>query len=462
VSFPPAFVWGAAASAYQIEGAANADGRGRSVWDVMCRKKGAIWGGHTGDVACDHYHRDREDVALMKEIGLRAYRFSISWPRVIPEGTGAVNPRGLDFYDRAVNELVAAGITPYVTLFHWDFPQALYERGGWLNRDSAAWFADFANVVVGRLSDRVRHWMTINEPQVFLQHGHRLGIHAPGDTPPLGRVLRAGHNVLLAHGKAVQAIRANSKVKCQIGLAPVGVVKFPATEGTADIEAAHKATFAVSSEDLFNNTWWMDPVFFGAYPEDGRRAYGAAAPEVQPGDMSQINQPLDFLGLNIYFGEVVRAGADGKPQRVEHRAGEPHTTMDFPVTPEALYWGPRFLGERYRVPIYITENGMASRDWIALDGKVHDPQRIDFLRRYLVQLRRAMRDGADVRGYFHWSILDNFEWAAGYKERFGLIYVDYATQKRALKDSAWWYRRVTCSNGASLDESPGAVSDEAR
>ncbi len=428
----------------------------------MCRKTGAIRGGHTGEVACDHYHRYREDVALVKELGLPAYRFSISWPRVTPEGTGAVNPEGLDFYDRLVDELGAAGIAPYATLFHWDFPQALYEREGWLNRESADWFAEFAKAVVERLSDRVRRWITVNEPQVFLQHGHRLGIHAPGDTLPLDRVLLAGHNVLRAHGKAVQAIRAVSKTRCRAGYAPVGVVKFPATDGAADIKAARKATFSVIGDDLFNNTWWMDPVFFGAYPEDGRRVYGAAVPEIQPGDMEQINQPLDFLGLNIYFGEEVRAGADGEPQPVEQEAGSPLTTMDFAVTPEALYWGPRFLGERYRIPIYITENGMASRDWIARDGKVHDPQRIDFLRRYLVQLRRAIRDGADVRSYFHWSILDNFEWTAGYRERFGLIYVDYANQKRVLKDSAWWFKRVISSNGASLDESASVAAPEAR
>lgn len=457
LSFPRGFVWGAGASSYQIEGAATEDGKGPSIWDTMCQKKAAIYGGQTGDVACDHYHRYQGDVRVMQEINLAAYRLSVSWPRVIPDGIGKVNTKGLDFYDRLVDALMASGITPYVTLFHWDFPQALYLRNGWLNRESADWFAGYATVLVERISDRVKHWITINEPQVFLHHGHLEGVHAPGDRLSLKQVLDAGHNVLRAHGKAIQAIRGASKGDCQVGYAPVGVVRIPETDSKQDLEAASRSMFSVAEGHLFNNTWWIDPVLCGGYPEQGLQLYGESAPTILAGDMETIHQQLDFLGLNIYFGERLRANALGEPEMLPHGAGKPLTAMGTAVTPEALYWGPKLLWERYGIPIYITENGMSNCDWIALDGEVHDPQRIDFLRRYLLQLRRAVDDGADVRGYFHWSILDNFEWANGYKERFGLVYVDYSNQRRVLKDSARWYRSVIGTNGESLDMNPPGV-----
>lgn len=454
MSFPKGFVWGAAAASYQVEGAAYADGKGPSVWDMLCRKEGAIWNGQSGDVACDHYHRYKEDVALMKEIGLPAYRLSISWPRVLPAGVGAINTQGLDFYDQLVDELLAAGIQPWVTLFHWDYPYELYCRGGWLNPDSPDWFAEYTRLVVDRLSDRVQHWMPLNEPACFIGLGHQTGIHAPGDKLGFAQVLRAAHHALLAHGKAVQMLRARARRPCQICLAHTGPVTMPASHQPADVEAARQEMFAIlpTGRHMWNDSWWLDPIFFGRYPEDGWQAFGADVPPVKDGDLKIINQPLDFLGVNIYQGVIVRAGADGQPGMVPFPAGMPLTACKWNVTPDALYWGPRFLYERYHAPVVITENGLSGLDWIALDGQVHDPQRIDFTRRYLLALERASADGVDVRGYFHWSVMDNFEWAEGFKERFGLIYVDYPTQQRIPKDSAYWYRQVIATNGASLSQ----------
>jgi beta-glucosidase len=451
LTFPSEFTWGAAAASYQIEGATRTDGRGPSVWDMFCRLPGRVWEGHTGDVACDHYNRWKEDVALMKSVGLKAYRLSIAWPRVIPSGTGAVNARGLEFYDQLVDGLLEAGIEPWVTLFHWDFPYELYLRGGWLNRESVNWFGDYTDVVVRKLSDRVSNWMTLNEPQCFIGLGLRDGIHAPGDKLGLKEMLLAGHHALMAHGRAVQVIRATARKKPSIGWAPVGTIPIPASDSPADIQAARTAAWSVRSKDCWNNTWWADPVFFGRYPEDGLKLFGDDAPAVQPGDMELIQQPMDFYGVNIYTGTTVRAGADGTPETVPLRPGHPHTLILWKVTPSALYWGPRFLHERYKVPMIVTENGLSTPDWISLDGKVHDPQRIDFMERYLSELRRVHHDGIPVTGYFTWSIMDNFEWAEGFKHRFGIIYVDYETGKRTLKDSAEWYREVIRTQGAIIN-----------
>jgi beta-glucosidase len=444
------FVWGVAAASYQVEGAAHEDGRGESVWDMLCRKEGAVWKGHSGEVACDHYHRHKEDVAIMKELGVRAYRLSVAWPRVLPGGVGAVNEKGLAFYDKLIDELLAAGIQPWVTLFHWDFPLALYHRGGWLNRDSADWFADYTRIVVKRLGDRVKHWMTHNEPQCTIGLGHQSGVHAPGDKLATAEWLLAAHNLLRSHGKCVQAIRATSKSPCQVGYAPVGHGLLPASDSPADVEAARQATLSVTNRNAWNATWWMDPLVFGRYPEDGLALFGKDAPAFTDDDMKTIRQPLDFLGLNIYQAETVHAGADGKAEPVTKLQGFPMTTYLWPVVPSALYWIPRFWQERYQLPLVITENGMGNTDWVSLDGKVHDPQRIDFLHRYLCELRRAAADGLDVRGYFQWSIMDNFEWQEGYKQRFGIVHVDYPTQKRTPKDSAYWYKEVIRTNGRDL------------
>ncbi len=446
MSFPKDFIWGAAAASYQVEGAAYDNGKGLSVWDTFCRQPGAIWEGNTGDVSCDHYHHYKEDARLMGEIGLKAYRLSICWPRVIPEGTGKVNEKGLEFYDRLVDALLENGVQPWVTLFHWDYPYSLYLRGGWLNGDSSDWFAEYTGVIVDKLSDRVSHWLTLNEPQVFVDAGHRLGRHAPGLQLGFGDVLIAAHNSLLAHGKAVQAIRARAKTKPLIGAAPVGRTMIPATDSHQDIDAARKRMFSIVEKDCGSNTWFADPMVLGRYPEDGLKLFESELPEIPDGDMKTICQPLDFYGVNIYRGDVVSAESGV----VKGADGPAITTMGWTITPEALYWGPRFLYERYKLPIIMTENGMANMDWVHLDGKVHDPQRIDYLNRYIVEFERAIDDGVPARGYFVWSIMDNFEWAEGYKQRFGLIYVDYATGKRILKDSAFWYRDVIASNGANL------------
>jgi len=444
------FAWGAAAAAYQIEGAHLEDGKGLSVWDQMCREPGRIWQGHTGDVACDHYHRYAEDVALMKEIGLSAYRLSISWPRVMPDGVGSVNEKGLAFYDRLIDELIAAGIQPWVTLFHWDYPYSLYCRGGWLNRDSSDWFAEYARVMVEKLSDRVSHWITLNEPQCFVGLGHRSGVHAPGLKLDMSDVLLAAHNTLLSHGKAVEVIRDTSKQPCLIGFAPTGGVHYPVSDSPEDIEVARRETFAVRPGNVMGNAWWADPIFTGKYPKEGVDLYGHAMPKIEAGDMEIISQPLDFYGINHYQGIRVRAAEDGSPVTVPLDDGHPQTAIRWFVTPEAMYWVCKFIYERYGKPIVITENGMSNIDWVSSDGHVHDPQRIDFTQRYLQQLKRAVEDEVDIRGYFHWSIMDNFEWAEGYKERFGMIHVDYPSGKRTLKDSARWYSTVIATNGDNL------------
>ena len=452
MSYPRDFVWGAAAASYQIEGGAYDDGKGLSVWDMMCRWPGKVWEGNTGEVSCDHYHRYQEDARLMGEIGLKAYRLSISWPRVLPQGTGPVDEQGLAFYDQLVDALLENGVQPWVTLFHWDYPYALYCRGGWLNRDSADWFADYAAVIVDKLSDRVSHWMTQNEPQCYIGLGHQTGVHAPGLKLAFADILVTTHHSLLAHGKATQVIRARSKIEPSVGAVPVGVIKIPATYSPEDIEAARACTFSVTGKDCWNNTWFADPMIFGTYPEDGLELFEEELPEIRSGDMETIGQPLDFYGVNVYNGQTVCATADGDCEPVPSPDGPALTTMTWRVTPECLYWGPRFLYERYGLPVAVTENGMANTDWVHLDGKVHDPQRIDFLTRYLREYERAIDDGVVAKGYFLWSIMDNFEWAHGYQQRFGIIYVDYPTGKRTLKDSAHWYKDVIASNGAILTD----------
>jgi len=443
--FPADFVWGSGTSSYQIEGSPVHDGGGESVWDVFARREGAIKDGHSGDVACDHYRRYREDVGLMKELGLGAYRFSLSWPRLFPDGTGRRNEAGFAFYDRLIDELLAAGITPWITLFHWDLPQALQRRGGWMARESADWFADYAEAAVTRYSDRVRHWFTHNEPEVFIFLGHHLGTHAPGEKRPWADILTISHHVMLAHGKAVQAMRANARQPIEIGYVAALWPGVPASSAPADLEAARRATFGGLAG------WLLDPVYRGEYPAQQLAEYGDQVPKYDPDDLKLIAQPLDFFAMNTYQGNIVRAGADGQPQVVAPPQGNPRTAFAvFELLPEALYWGPRWYHERYGLPVYVTENGMSLTDWVSLDGIVDDPQRIDFLRRYLRELRRAVADGVDVRGYFAWSLLDNFEWAEGYRERFGLIHVDYATQKRTPKRSFDWYRETIRTNGAQL------------
>jgi beta-glucosidase len=449
--FPASFTWGAAAAAYQIEGGADDDGRGLSVWDTFCRKEGAVFSGHTGQIACDHYHRWEQDIDMMRDLGLQAYRFSISWPRVLPDGTGSTNEKGLVFYDRLIDGLLAAGITPYVTLFHWDFPYSLYCRGGWLSRSSPEWFADYTRIIADRYGDRVQHWMTLNEPQCYLNLGHHDGVHAPGLKLAWMDVLRSMHHSLMAHGRAVQVLRERCKLQPVIGWAPVGKVHYPVSDDPEEAAAARCKTFASGDRNLWSNTLFSDPIILGHYPEDALRAWGKDFPAFTQDDMKIIHQKIDFYGLNTYRGRPEQLDGDGNLVPVPFAAGAPINAFHWNITPKALYWGPRFFYERYNLPIYITENGFAGLDWVATDGAVHDPQRIDFTGRYLRQLSRAIIDGADVRGYFHWSLMDNFEWNEGYRQRFGLVHVDYQTQKRTPKDSAWWYASIIRSNGLELD-----------
>jgi beta-glucosidase len=449
MTFREDFAWGVATAAYQIEGAPLEDGKGASTWDMFTRKPGAIWNGQTGDVACDHYHRWQEDIAIMRGMGLKHYRLSLSWPRVMPDGAGRVNPAGLAFYDRLIDGLLEAGITPWVTLFHWDFPHALYLRGSWLNADSPRWFGEYAAVVGAALGDRVTRWFTINEPQVFLQLGYGDGTHAPGDRLAFREVLLAAHHVLLAHGRAVQALRASCRTPGQIGYACFAGPSIPATRTPDDVEVARRRMFEVHARNLWSVSWFSDPVFFGRYPDDGVALYGADMPAIGAEDMATIRQPLDLFGVNIYQGDTVRA-VDGSAQVVPMRLGDPLTMYGWQITPEALYWGPRFVAERYGKPVVVSENGVATLDLIDDDGRVHDPQRITYTRRYLSALRRAAADGVDVRGYFHWSLMDNFEWAEGVRTRFGLVYVDFPTGRRILKDSAFWYSDVIAGNGEGL------------
>lgn len=459
-TFPEGFLWGAATAAYQIEGGVQEGGRARSVWDTFCRWPGKVYKGHTGDVACDHFHRWREDVALMKSLNLNAYRFSLAWPRIMPDGTGAVNEEGIAFYDRLIDTLLEAGIEPWVTLYHWDLPLALHHRGGWLNADIQNWFADYATLVAERFSDRVKNFMTLNEPQVFLAYGYAEGVHAPGMVLPLGDCLQALHNTLCAHGRGVMALRAAAKSPIRVGHAAQYMPYLPATESPVDISAARQANFTVCRADeplslpkiMWSFALYHDPIFLGTYPADFLARCGNSLPKIGADDMKTISQPLDFLGLNIYWGEPRKASADG-PVEPEAVPGSPINSFGWPVTPSALYWGARFCQERYgKRDIYITENGAPVVEWPTSDGCVHDPMRIDYIRSYLGGVERGIAEGLPFKGYFVWSLMDNFEWAAGYSKRFGLTYVDYASQQRIVKDSGHWYARLAATNGATLHE----------
>lgn len=450
--FQKDFVWGVASSAYQIEGRDENDNRGETVWDVFA-KAGRVYEGQNADVACDHIHRYREDFALMQELGITSYRFSINWARILPEGTGAVNEKGIELYRDMILEMKKRGITPYLTMFHWEFPQKLYEKGGWLNEESIEWFGNYAKVVAENFSDIVEYFITMNEPQCFVGFGYLKGAHAPGDQLGPAKVFQIAHNALKAHGRAVQMLRKYAKRPIKVGYAPTCGVACPYTESKGDIEAARTAYFSCSQPAenwAWTVAWFSDPVFLGHYPEDGLKKYAEYLPEFTKEDMELIHQPLDFMGQNIYTGYLIRQGEDGNPQFVERPADFPMTVTNWPVAPESLYWGVKFLYERYHLPIFITENGVSCRDIIAGDGGVHDPDRVEFLDQYLSSLQKAVDEGIDVAGYFLWTFMDNFEWAKGYSERFGIVYVDYPTQRRIPKDSAYWYKEICQSNGAKL------------
>jgi len=449
MGFRDDFIWGVASASYQVEGAANEDGRGASVWDMFCKEKGHIADNSSGDVACDHYHRYKEDIAIMKELGVKAYRFSIAWPRVIPDGDGKVNEKGLDFYERLTDAIMEAGITPCATLYHWDFPYDLFRKGGWMNPESPKWFLKYTEAVVKRLKGKLPIVFTFNEPQCFIGICYDLTWHAPGIHFPIWDTLLMVHNVLLAHGLSVQALRSLSP-GTKIGYAPAVGANYPVSDSPEDIEAARKSIFAVNDVASLCASVWSDPIFLGKYPDELFQKYGQHMPKIGPDDMKTIAQPQDFIGQNIYNGDQIRADGKGGYESVPRETGYAFTAAKWPVTPEALYWGPRFFAERYKTPIYITENGLSCTDVVSLDGKVHDPNRIDFLHRYLRCLKKAADDGVDIRGYFHWCFTDNFEWGKGYTERFGIVHCNFKTQQRIIKDSGYWYRDVMKSNGAQL------------
>ncbi|WP_309398520.1 GH1 family beta-glucosidase [Cerasicoccus maritimus] len=449
--FPDGFIWGASTAAYQIEGAWNEDGKGPSVWDMFTQQKDRTWKNSDGKIACDHYHRYKEDIALMRQIGIKAYRFSISWPRIMPNGTGKVNEKGIAFYDNLINELLDNDIEPWVTIFHWDLPYDLFLRGGWLNRKSADWFANYTKILVDRFSDRVKHWITINEPQCFIQLGHKSGTHAPGLQLGMPEVLLAAHHTLLAHGRAVSVIREYSKSKKPIiGWAPACSVYCPATQSVEDLAAARQAFNGVFPDGVWNNRWWGDPVVFGCYPENGLRTFGDAVPKATASDFDIISQPIDFYGCNISHGVLVKASAMGGPEKVESGQNTNLSLYGWPQVPDCIYWGPKYISELYSLPVVITENGFTDIDQVHFDGAVHDSNRINFLIKHLLSLRKAISEGIDVRGYFHWSYCDNFEWQEGYRQRFGLVHIDYNTQKRTIKDSAFTYKGIAESNGESI------------
>jgi beta-glucosidase len=447
--FPDGFLWGAATAAYQIEGAPDADGKGPSIWDTFSHTPGKVFHGDTGDVACDSYHRYPEDIAMLQRLGVGAYRFSLSWPRIQPDGRGPANPQGLDYYHRLVDALLDKGITPVITLYHWDLPQALQDKGGWAMRDIAEIFADFAEIAGEALGDRVHRWITLNEPWVVAHVGYRDGRHAPGVADP-AKAVAANHHLLLAHGRAVRALRAASPSPAQVGITLNLDVARPVSPAAADMAAELEARL---------NGAYLDPLLRGAYPERLTAEFSPAKVPglVHDGDFDVIRAPIDFLGVNFYAPHYVGIRPDGEPRRGEQLIGPdvvfvqpegmPVTAMNWLVDSSSIYE----LMTRLRdvtdgLPIYITENGSAWYDYVSPDGTIEDYERLDYLRDHLAALHAAIADGVNLRGYFAWSLLDNFEWAEGYAKRFGLVYVDFGTQKRILKRSGEFYARVVRAN----------------
>jgi beta-glucosidase len=442
-SFPDGFLWGAATSAYQVEGSPLADGAGPSIWHRFTRTPWLVPSGDNGDVACDHYRRYEEDVQLMHGLGLNAYRFSISWSRVMPEGRGRVNEKGLDFYRRLVDALLENGIRPNVTLYHWDLPEALDDRGGWLNRDVASWFADYARVMFAALDDRVTMWATLNEPWVVTDGGYLHGALAPGHRN-LFEAPIASHHLLLSHAAAVEAYRAEGKHR--IGLVVNLEPKYPASESPEDLAATRRA-------DAYMNRQYLDPVFHGRYPEEMRQIFGEAWPEFSSEDLARIRQPIDFLGVNYYTRNVSRFDATALPvqaapvRQKRHAYTETNWEVYPPGLTDTLVWVKEKYGD---IPLYITENGAAFYDPPTADGEVQDPLRVEYFRTHLRAAREAIDRGVDLRGYYAWSLLDNLEWSLGFAKRFGIVHVDFETLKRTPKASSRFYAEVIRTNGENL------------
>ena len=448
-NFQSNFVWGVASSAYQIEGGWDCDGKGPSIWDTFCHQGSNIANAQTGDISCNHYENYLNDIKLMHSLGIHSYRFSISWPRVFPNGDNVLNSKGLEFYDKLVDALIEYNITPYITLYHWDLPQALEDQGGWQNRDTAVAFSVSAAFICKHFSSRVKNYITINEPQIISFLGYHNGIHAPGLKLSMGATLNVIHNLALAHGMAVNAMRLSANAPVLIGFSSTGELCYPyenqdssninfKSSTKEDIDTARSMSFTVTKDNwMFCHTIFCDAVCLGKYPDILGEPASKLISAFKDGDMEIMHQPIDFLGVNIYNGHCVDSNGF-----VPREPGFPRTALKWPITPEVMNWGTRFIYERYQLPIYITENGLSCHDKIYLDGKVHDQERIDFLQRYLLELEKSYLAGTDISGYFHWSFTDNFEWHNGYEDRFGLIYIDYQTQERIPKDSALWYKSI--------------------
>jgi beta-glucosidase len=443
-AFPSDFVWGAASASYQVEGAADEDGRGESIWDRFAATPGKVRNGENGAIACDFYHRYPDDIAMMRELGIDAFRFSIAWPRILPDGRGSVNSRGLDFYERLVDALLEAGIKPYATLYHWDLPQTLEDAGGWPARETVDAFVEYVQAVVSRLGDRPVQWITLNEPWVSAWVGYGWGHHAPGRTSERD-ALAAAHHLLLAHGRAIEVLRdgaSAAKLGITLNLGHV----YPESEDDTD---------AARHVDGFNNRWFLDPIFRGEYPADMLEHFADSLPEIRDGDLREIAAPLDFLGVNNYSRNVIRADRNGgSPIHVRDPQSQ-YTDMDWEVYPDGLEDLLVRLRNDYAPPaIYITENGAAFPDVRGHDGRVHDPERLGYIEGHVDAVGRAVEAGVPVRGYFVWTLLDNYEWAWGYWKRFGIVYVDFPTQERVPKDSFYWYRDFI----AAQRSAPGALS----
>lgn len=453
MAFKGDFIWGVASSSYQTEGAAFEDDKGASIWDLFCRKPGTIDYGHTGEIACDFYHRYEEDIRLMAELGIKNYRFSLSWPRIFPNGKGTLlNQRGLDYYDRVVDLCLSLGITPWITLYHWDLPAAL--EGGWEDCSTAYAFADYVEFITQHFKGRVRHYFTLNEPQCIVDLGYGRGIHAPGKKLPTKERFKCWYHVLLANGLAIRKMR-NADPGIKVGIVSTGDMCYPQTY--EDMDAAKLLSFPDGDGWGFTHHWLLDPICLGSFPHTENKELSDAVLSITQKDKEIIRVPMDFIGLNLYNGHAA-ALIDGKPSYVPKHAGFPRTALKWPVVPEVMRYGPRWIYERYGLPLIITENGQSCNDRIYLDGHVHDPDRIDYLQRYLSELSKACSDGVPVLGYFHWSFTDNFEWTSGYEERFGLVYVNYPSQKRIPKDSAYWYSKTILENGKNITENNGTLS----
>lgn len=449
LAFPKGFIWGVASASYQVEGATREDGRGESIWDRYCTLPGRVANGDTGDMACDHYHRYKEDVALMKQLGIQGYRFSIAWPRVMPQGRGAVSEKGLAFYSDLVDELLAAGIVPMVTLYHWDLPQALQDIGGWTNPDMPGYFLEFSKVVMDRLGDRVRHWMTLNEPFCTAFPGNYEGRHAPG-YKDFSIAVRVSYYLYVAHGLVVKHFR-DSGMEGEIGIALNLMFRYPYADTAEDIAAAKRA-------DGYQNRWFIDPLIKGSYPQDmvdWYRSKGVVLPEFKAEDLKLMSQPLDFIGLNYYNDFHVRHDPAVWPIEFSMKNRPFVATSDraWPLTEQGFYDMLLRLKNEYGVQrVLVTENGFGANDFVSMDGKVEDPRRIDYLKRHLAAMHRAIQDGVDIYGYMQWSFTDNFEWAFGYGSRFGLVFIDYPSQKRIVKQSGHWYSGVIKNNALTLGD----------